>query len=67
MTSEKASILKKGVVLVACSLMLLLVAVNHVNAADESFADQFLGSPILILVGVVTIAGLAFIYHRIRK
>jgi hypothetical protein len=59
--------LKKGVVLATCSLMLLLVAVNRVNAADESFADQFLGSPILILVGVIIVAGLAFIYHRIRR
>lgn len=59
--------MKKRVALTLYSLFFLLAAVNRVSAADESFADQFLGSPLLILVGIIVIVGLAFIYHKIRK
>jgi hypothetical protein len=67
LTLQKASTLKKRVALTLYPLFFSLAAVNRVIAADESFADQFLGSPLLILVGVIVIVGLAFIYHRIRK
>jgi hypothetical protein len=58
---------KKWGPLILCSLFLLLAAIDRVSAADESLPDQFLGSPLLILVGVFVIVGLAFVYHRIRK
>jgi hypothetical protein len=46
-------------------MMLALAGVVH--AANETFAAQFLGSPLLILTAVVVIAALASLYHRIRK
>ncbi len=32
-----------------------------------SFAEQFLGSPLIILAGAIVIAVIAVAYHRIRK
>ena len=45
----------------------MFALINSVYAADESFADQFLGSPLLILVAIVVIVAVAFVYHKIRK
>jgi hypothetical protein len=59
--------LERRSLLATYSLFLLLALVNCAGAADESFADQFLGSPLLVLVGLIIIVGLAFVYHRIRK
>jgi hypothetical protein len=35
--------------------------------ADQSFADQFLGSPLLILAVAIAVDAVAFLYRRIRK
>ena len=48
-------------------LLLVSALVSVVEAADNSFASQFLGSPLLILVALVIIDAIAFVYHRIRK
>lgn len=53
--------------LVLYALLFLFTLVNSVNAADGSFADQFLGSPLLILAAIIVIDIIAFIYHKIRK
>jgi hypothetical protein len=50
-----------------CSLIIILALPGVVHAADETFAVQFLGSPLLILTALVVIAALASWYHRIRK
>ena len=50
-----------------CSLFIMLALAGVVHAADEPFAAQFLGSPLLILTAVVVIAALASWYHRTRK
>jgi len=49
------------------SLFLLFALINIVGAADESFADQFLGSPLLVLTAIFVIDIIALIYHKIRK
>lgn len=36
-------------------------------AADDSFASQFLGSPLLVLVVILVVDVIALIYHRARK
>ncbi len=54
----------------ASSFHLLLFSftlINFVNAAEESFVDQFLGSPLLVLVAIIVIDIVAFIYHKIRR
>jgi cadmium resistance protein CadD (predicted permease) len=50
-----------------CPLFCLFASINYVFAADETFVDQFLGSPLLILVAVTIIVMVAFAYHKIRK
>jgi hypothetical protein len=49
------------------SMLLVLALVGTVQAADESPIEQFLGSPLLILTALLIIAGLATLYHGIRK
>jgi hypothetical protein len=48
-------------------LLLFSVLIGTVKAADQSFAYQFLGSPLLALVVLIAIDAIAFIYHRIRR
>ena len=43
------------------------VMIEIVSAAEEGYVDKFLGSPLLILVAVLIIVGIAFVYHKIRK
>ena len=59
--------MKSPLPLVACLLFLLSTWVKVAQAADETFGEQFLGSPLLVLVAVMIIVALASLYHRIRK
>lgn len=49
------------------ALTLLSALIGTVRAADESFASQFFGSPLLALAALVVIDVIAFIYHKMRK
>jgi len=49
------------------AIMLLSALIGTVNAADESFASQFLNSPLLALAALAVIDVIAFIYHKIRR
>jgi len=59
--------MNRRIALASYLLLFLFTFVSTVNAADESFADKFLGSPLLILVAIIAIDIIAFIYHKIRK
>jgi hypothetical protein len=59
--------MKRQTPLVFCFLLMMVASIDHVYAADESFTDQFLGSPLLILVAIIVIVTVAFVYHKIRK
>ena len=59
--------MKRPAVLASCFLFMVFAMVGVVHAADETFAEQFVGSPLLILAAIVVIAALASLYHRIRK
>jgi hypothetical protein len=48
-------------------LLFFFTSIGSVEAADVSFTDQFLGSPLLILAGLIVIVIIAFIYHKIRR
>jgi uncharacterized cupredoxin-like copper-binding protein len=48
-------------------LMLLSTLVSRAYAQGESFTDQFIGSPLLVLAAIIVIDVIAFIYHKIRK
>ena len=54
---------------VLCSILLLsvLFALTKGVYAEDSLVDQFIGSPLLILAGIIVIVAVAFVYHRIRK
>ncbi|MCD6445253.1 hypothetical protein J7L49_00495 [Candidatus Bathyarchaeota archaeon] len=49
------------------SVLLILSAINPAYAEGTSVSEKFLGSPLLILVGILIIDLIAFIYHKIRK
>jgi hypothetical protein len=58
---------KKRIMLTLYSLFLLFTLISCVYAEEKSFADQFLGSPLLVLVAIIVIDIIAFIYHKLRK
>lgn len=49
------------------TLMLASLFIGLVNAEDESFIEQFIGSSLLILVAIIIIDLIAFAYHKLRK
>ncbi len=50
------------------SLMFFLLSfVNVVGASEESFTEQFLGSPLLVLTAIIIIDIIALIYRKIRE
>lgn len=59
--------MKKQKVLAFYPLLSIFTLINSVNAADESLVDQFLGSPLLVLVAIIVIDIIAFIYHKLRR
>jgi hypothetical protein len=59
--------MKKRMALVLYPLFFLFALINIVNATNGSFMDQFLGSPLLVLVAIIVVDVIAFIYHKIRK
>ncbi|MDH5482855.1 MAG: hypothetical protein OEY22_08255 [Candidatus Bathyarchaeota archaeon] len=48
-------------------LFFLLASANIARATNEPFVDQFIGSPLLVLVAIIVIDIIAFVYHKIRK
>jgi hypothetical protein len=49
------------------SLVLFSALIARANAATENPAEDFLGSPLLVLVVFLIIALLFYIYHRVKK
>jgi hypothetical protein len=50
----------------AFMLFLLSAMIRSVNAAGESFEEQLVGSPLLILIAIIVIDIIAFIYHKVK-
>ena len=48
-------------------LLFTSLLVGTVKAENESFVEQFIGSPLLILVAIIIIDIIAFAYHKLRK
>jgi hypothetical protein len=59
--------MKKRMTIAACAIFFLSTLVNHVSAADGSFTEQFVGSPLLVLTAVIVIDIIAFVFRKIRK
>ena len=60
-------VLRKTKCLMMAALFLFLGLVDTVRAQEETFADKFLGSPLLVLTIIIVIAFLAMVFHRLRK
>jgi hypothetical protein len=48
-------------------MFLFSMLVGTVHAADGSAFEQFIGSPLLVLVVILVIDLVAFAYHQMRK
>ena len=59
--------MKRQLSLALYPMLFLFALIGVVYAENESFADKFLGSPLLVLVVIVVIDILAFVYHKLRK
>lgn len=59
--------MRKQTVLATYLALVFSSLVGIAHAADGSFADQFLGSPLLVLVAVLIIDLVAFVFHKVRK
>jgi hypothetical protein len=59
--------MKSLIELASYSFFLSVALANVVHAADEPFTEEFLGSPLLVLVAVIIIAASASLYHRMRR
>jgi len=59
--------LKIGLAVAVNCLILLFALATSVGASDGSGAEQFLGSPLLVLVALLVVDLVALAYHRFRK
>jgi len=49
------------------SLLFVVSGLNGVAYAEDAFVDKFIGSPLLILAGLLVVVAVAFAYHKINK
>lgn len=49
------------------SFLAFIMIAGQIRAENETLADRFLGSPLLILAALFIIVLIAFLYHKIRK
>ncbi len=59
--------MEKRTVLAMCLALLFSALVGTAQAAGGSPVEQFVGSPLLILVAILIIDLIAFAYHKVRK
>jgi hypothetical protein len=59
--------MEKRTVLALYLGILLLALVGTTHAADGSPVEQFVGSPLIVLVFFFIIDLIAFVYHKVRK
>jgi hypothetical protein len=59
--------MRKKLALTLCAFFTLLLLVSSVYAENESFQNQFLGSPLLILTVIIVIDIIVFLYRKLRR
>jgi len=57
----------KKIELIPSALIVLFELVESVKAAGESWTDEFLGSPLIILLAIIILDVAAIVYRRIRQ
>lgn len=59
--------MRRPVLLLLTSLLFVVCGLNDVAYAEDSFVDKFIGSPLLILAGLLVVVAVAFAYHKMQK
>jgi len=59
--------MRKKLALTLCTFFTLFLLVSSVYAENESFQNQFLGSPLLILTVIIVIDIIVFLYRKLRR
>jgi hypothetical protein len=59
--------MRKKLALTLCAFFTLLLLVSSVYAENESFQNQFLGNPLLILTVIIIIDIIVFLYRKLRR
>jgi hypothetical protein len=59
--------MRRLVLLLSASLLFAVCGLSGVVYAEDSFVDKFIGSPLLILAGILVIVAVAFVYHKMIK
>jgi len=59
--------MRKKLTLTLCAFFTLFLLVGSVYAENESFQNQFLGSPLLILTVIIIIDIVVFLYRKLRR
>jgi hypothetical protein len=58
--------MKKRLLLLA-PFLVIVCGLGGVVYAEDSPVDKFIGSPLLILAGLLVVVAVAFVYHKMRK
>jgi len=59
--------MRRLILLMSTSLLFVVSGLNGVAYAEDAFVDKFIGSPLLILAGLLVVVAVAFAYHKINK
>jgi hypothetical protein len=59
--------MRSPVFLLSTSVLFVVCGLNGVAYAEDTFMDKFVGSPLLILAGLLVVVAVAFAYHKIQK
>jgi hypothetical protein len=59
--------MKRLVLLLSTSLLFVVCGLIGVAYAEDTFVDKFIGSPLLILAGLLIVVAVAFAYHKMQK
>jgi hypothetical protein len=59
--------MKRLVLLLSTSLLFVVWGLSGVAYAEDTFVDKFIGSPLLILAGLLVVVAVAFAYHKMKK
>lgn len=59
--------MRRLVLLLSTSLLFVVCGLNGVAYAEDTFVDKFIGSPLLILAGLLVVVAVAFAYHKMQK
>ena len=53
--------------LLLSTFLFAVLGLTGVAHAEDTLVDKFIGSPLLILAGLLVVVAVAFAYHKIQK